>query len=223
MLRAKVLSFIGWIILSLWSRTVRIRYVNKNVPDRLASEGKNFVYAFWHGRQFLLFHNHRNTGVVINASESRDGEIQAGILKRFGFEVVRGSSKRKGERALLGLVDGLRKGKNIAIAVDGPRGPIYEAKQGATYLAGKLNKPIVPVIASAERYWILEKIWDKYLLPVPFTRGIVMYGDPITVNGISEETLESKRKELEIALNSLMTRADEYCAATQVEKNKKHN
>jgi len=144
MLRARALSFIGWIILSVWSSTVRIRYVNKEVPDRLASEGKNFVYAFWHGRQFLLFHTHRKSGIVIPASESRDGEIQAGILKRFGFDVVRGSSKRKGDRALLGLLDGLRRGKNIALAVDGPRGPIYEAKQGVTYLAGKLNKPSFP-------------------------------------------------------------------------------
>ncbi len=53
----------------------------------------------------MLFHTHRNTGIVIPASESRDGEIQAGILKRFGFDVVRGSSKRKGDRALLGLVE----------------------------------------------------------------------------------------------------------------------
>lgn len=210
MLRARVLSFIGWIILSVWSSTVRIRYVNKEVPDRLASEGKNFVYAFWHGRQFLLFHTHRKSGIVIPASESRDGEIQAGILKRFGFDVVRGSSKRKGDRALLGLLDGLRRGKNVALAVDGPRGPIYEAKQGVTYLAGKLNKPIVPVITSARRYWILGKIWDKYLLPVPFTRGVVMYGAPILVSGISGEEPEAKRRELEIALNSLMTRADEY-------------
>ena len=107
MARARILSSIGWVLISLWSRTIRMQFVNKSVPDRLASEGKNFIYAFWHGRQFLLFHSHRHTGVVINASESRDGEIQAGILKRFGFNVVRGSSKRKGERALLGLVDGL--------------------------------------------------------------------------------------------------------------------
>jgi lysophospholipid acyltransferase (LPLAT)-like uncharacterized protein len=215
MLRARVLSYIGWIILSVWSSTVRIRYVNREVPDRLASEGKNFVYAFWHGRQFLLFHTHRNTGIVIPASESRDGEIQAGILKWFGFDVVRGSSKRKGDRALLGLLDGLRSGKNIALAVDGPRGPIYEAKQGVTYLAGKLNKPIVPVVTSARRYWILGKIWDKYLLPVPFTRGVVMYGEPIEVSGISGEELEAKRKELEAALNRLMARADEYCNAVR--------
>jgi lysophospholipid acyltransferase (LPLAT)-like uncharacterized protein len=210
MIRAKILSIVGWILLSVWSRTIRTSFINRDIPARLASEGKNFIYAFWHGRQFLLFHNHRNTGIVIPASESRDGEIQARILKRFGFETVRGSSKRKGDRALLGLVDGLRKGRNIALAVDGPRGPIYDVKQGVTYLAGKLNKQIVPVTTSAKRYWILDKIWDKYLLPVPFTRGIVMYGDPILVNGIAEDELEAKRKELEQALNRLMAQADDH-------------
>jgi lysophospholipid acyltransferase (LPLAT)-like uncharacterized protein len=213
MFRARLLSFIGSILLSVWSRTLRIKFVHKDIPDRLKSEGKNFIYAFWHGRQFMLFHTHRNTGIVIPASESRDGEIQARILKWFGFDVVRGSSKRKGDRALLGLVDRLRKGKDLALAVDGPRGPIYEAKQGVTYMAGKLNKQIVPVSTSAKSYWILDKIWDKYLLPKPFTRGIILYGEPIIVNGIGEEELENKRKELEAALNRLMAQADAYFAS----------
>lgn len=213
MFRTKILSFIGWCLLSVWSWTLKIQFINKSIPDGLKSEGKNVIFAFWHGRQFMLFASHRNSGVVIPASESRDGEIQAIILKRFGFDVVRGSSKRKGDRALLGLVDGLRRGKNIALAVDGPRGPIYEAKQGVTYLAGKLGKPIVPVITSARRYWILDKIWDKYLLPYPFTAGIVMYGEPITVTGISGEELDDKLKELESALNRLMAQADDYYKA----------
>jgi lysophospholipid acyltransferase (LPLAT)-like uncharacterized protein len=208
--RAKLLSILGWAVLSLLSRTIRLKFVNKEVPDRLRADGKNIIYAFWHGRQLLLFHSHRNSGVVIPASESRDGDIQAGILKRFGFEVVRGSSKRKGERALLGLVDGLRRGKNIALAVDGPRGPIYEVKQGVTYLAGKLDKPIIPVATSAKRHWILNKIWDKYMIPVPFTRGVVLYGEPLVVRGTSEEELEAKRKELEARLNGLMAQADEH-------------
>lgn len=210
MIRAKILSTVGWILLSLWSRLICVRFVNREAPDRLAAAGKNVIFAFWHGRQFLLFHCYRGSGIVIPASESRDGEIQASILKRFGFEVVRGSSKRKGDRALLGLVDALRKGKNIALAVDGPRGPRYEAKQGVAYLAGKLDKPIVPVVTSAKRYWILEKIWDRYLLPVPFTQGVVMYGEPIIVQGIAETELEAKRSELETALNGLMDKADAY-------------
>jgi len=210
MIREKLLSYIGWALISIWSKTVRIKFIEKEIPDRIIAEGKNLIYAFWHGRQFLLFYNHRNTGIVIPASESRDGEIQAGLLRHFGFDVVRGSSKRKGDRALLGLVDGLRKGRNIALAVDGPRGPIYEVKQGITYLAGKLDKPIIPVATSAKRFWILEKIWDKYMLPVPFTRGVIVYGEPIIVRGIQEEELESKRRELTDALNRVMNRADAY-------------
>ena len=210
MIKTNVVSFIGWLLISLWSRTVRVSFINKETPDRLNAEGKNFIFAFWHGRQFLMYHHHRNSGMVIPASESRDGEIQARILKRFGFDVVRGSSKRKGERALLGLVDGLRRGKVVALAVDGPRGPIYEVKQGVTYLAGKFDKVIIPLSAGAKRFWILEKIWDKYMLPVPFTKGVIVYGEPVAVNGISEEELELKRRELTDSLNRVMKQADEH-------------
>lgn len=209
-MRAAVLSFIGWLLIKLWGATVRITFVNTTAREGLLADQKNFIYAFWHGRQFLLLYGHRKTGIVLPASESRDGEIQAGILKRFGYGVVRGSSKRKGDRAALALVDALRKGKNIALAVDGPRGPIYEVKQGVTYLAGKLDKVIIPVSTSAQRFWILEKIWDKYLLPKPFTRGVVVYGEPIAVKGIGEEELELKRRELTDALNKVMKQADEY-------------
>ncbi len=210
MLRARILGFIGWLVIAIWGRTIRLTFIGKDIPDRFAAENQNIIYAFWHGRQFLLVLGHRGTGIILPSSESRDGEIQTRIMTRFGYGIVRGSSKRKGEKALLGLVDGLRKGKNIGLAVDGPRGPLHEAKQGAAYLAGKLNKPIIPVATSAKRYWIFEKIWDKYLLPKPFTQGIILYGDPIIVNGISTEELEEKRKELETALSALMVRADNH-------------
>jgi lysophospholipid acyltransferase (LPLAT)-like uncharacterized protein len=209
-MRAVLLSIIGWIVISLWGRSVRIRFVNREIPEKLLRDGKNFIYAFWHGRQFLLLYNHKGIGIVLPSSESRDGEIQARILKRFGYGVVRGSSKRRGEKALLGLVDGLRKGKTIALAVDGPRGPLHEVKQGVTYLAGKLDKVIIPVSTSAKRFWIFEKMWDKYLLPVPFTQGVIVYGEPILVHGTSAEELESKRTELTLALNRVMDQANEY-------------
>jgi lysophospholipid acyltransferase (LPLAT)-like uncharacterized protein len=208
MMRARILSLIGWTLISLWSRTLRIRYLNQEVPLALKEAGRNCIFAFWHGRQFLLFHTHRKTGIVIPASESRDGDIQAGILLRFGFDVVRGSSKRKGDRALLGLVDALRKGKNVALAVDGPRGPVHEVKQGVAYLAGKLEKPIVPVITSARRFWVLKKTWDQYRIPKPFTECVVLYGDPLAVAGTTEDELGRKRLELAAALNRLMEQAD---------------
>jgi lysophospholipid acyltransferase (LPLAT)-like uncharacterized protein len=208
MIRTKVLPFIAWLLISLWTMTVRVRFIGREIPDRLKEGGQNVIYAFWHGRQFLLFHTHRRGGIIIPASESRDGDIQAGILRRFGFDVVRGSSKRKGDRALLGMVDGLRKGKNVAIAVDGPRGPMYEVKPGVLYLAGKLGKPIIPVATSSRHSWILGKTWEKFMLPRPFTKALIMYGEPIHVQGISEEELEAGRKSLQEALNRLTRDAD---------------
>ena len=210
MLRARLLSLIAWIVISIWSRLVRTRFVNRQILDQFIEEGKNAIFAFWHGRQFLLFHNHRNIGCVIPASESRDGDIQSGVLQRFGFDVVRGSSKRKGDRALLGMVQGLRKGKIVAMAVDGPRGPLHEVKPGILYLAGKLNKPIIPVATSAKWRWILKKPWDKYLLPVPFTKAVIVYGEPVVVDGTTEAELESKRQDLEKALQTITGEADEY-------------
>src|SRR5512142_651315 len=144
MIRAKIFSFIAWVSISLWGMTSKTYFENREVPDRLKAAGKGFIFAFWHGGLFLLCHTHRHSGALIPASESRDGEIMARLLKRFGFKVVRGSSKRKGARAAIGLIDGLRSGMIPALAVDGPRGPRHEVKQGIIYLAGKLKVPIVP-------------------------------------------------------------------------------
>lgn len=207
---AKVLSFLIWAVISLWSRLIRMRHVNRDVPEGLRAGGKSFIYAFWHGRLFLLPHTYRNSGIVIPVSESRDGEVLAQVLKRFRLDTVRGSSKRKGDRALRGMIQSLREGKVVAVAVDGPRGPAFKAKDGVVYLAGKLNVPIVPAATGARRFRILEKTWEKLLVPLPFTQGLIVYGEPIVVNGTSPDELEAKRGELEKALNSLMQKADTY-------------
>ncbi len=213
MIRSKVLAFIAWVFVSIWSRSIKIRFVNRGIPEGLAAEGKNVIYAFWHGSMFLLFHTHRNSGILIPASESRDGEIMAGLLRRFGFDVVRGSSRRKGGKALLGLISGMRSGKTVAISVDGPRGPLHEVKEGAVFLAAKLNAPIIPVAAAAKRYRTLGTTWDKLVIPAPFTEGLVLYGDPIFVQGASYEEITAKRNELQTVLRRLTREASDMAAA----------
>jgi lysophospholipid acyltransferase (LPLAT)-like uncharacterized protein len=215
MIFAKTLSIIASIVGDLWSRSLRVSSVNRDISDHFSSQKKNVIYAFWHDSVFLLPPTHRNSGIMIMVSESKDGEIATGILKHFGYEVVRGSSKRRGSRALRDLCDGMRKGKSVAITVDGPRGPRHEAKEGAVFLAGKLQAPIIPVATGAKRFWTLERSWDKLVLPVPFTEGVVLYGQPIMVNGTSREEIESKRRELETALNLLTREAAARVVAPQ--------
>ena len=215
MISAKTLSIIASAVGDLWSRSLRVSSVNTGILDHLASQKKNVIYAFWHDSVFLLPYTHRNSGIMIMVSESNDGEIATGILRHFGYEVVRGSSKRRGSRALRELCDCMRKGKSVAITVDGPRGPRHEPKEGAVFLAGKLRAPIIPVATGAKRFWTLERSWDKLVLPVPFTEGVVLYGQPIMVNGTSREEIESKRRELEAALHRLTREAAARTAAPQ--------
>jgi lysophospholipid acyltransferase (LPLAT)-like uncharacterized protein len=213
-----MLSSLAWVVVSLWSRSFKIRIMNRNLPNRLAAEKRNVIYAFWHSNLFLLPYVYRNSKIVIMVSESRDGEVVTGMLRHFGLEVVRGSSKRKGTRGLIGLVRSLQKGRSVAIAVDGPRGPRHEVKEGVIFLAGKSGVPIIPVATGARRYWKLEKTWDKFVVPAPFTEGVIQFGEPIIVNGTSAEEIESKRGELKSALQKLTSEAAKRAAASEGEK-----
>jgi lysophospholipid acyltransferase (LPLAT)-like uncharacterized protein len=212
-----MLSHLAWAVVSMVSRTIAIRTVNRDLVDRLTAERRNCIYAFWHGSMFLLLQAHRGSGIAIMASESKDGAIMASILRLFGYTTVRGSSKRKGNKALLNLVHIIRAGGSAAIAVDGPRGPRHEVKPGIVFLAGKLKVPIVPVASVARRAWSMEKSWDALMVPAPFTQGVILYGEPIIVGGTTDEDIESGRARLEEALHSLNREARELVAIGEVE------
>lgn len=211
MVRARILAYAAWLLVTVWSKSTKIRFINREVSDSLVADGKNFIYAFFHGDLFPLIYAHRDSGVLIPVSESRDGEIMARLLRHFGFDVVRGSSKRKGEKALLALVHGIRRGKILAIAVDGPRGPFHIVKPGTIFLAGASKAPIIPVVTSANRFWLLEKSWDKLMLPAPFAECTVLYGDPIYVNGSSYEDIESAQTKLDAELRRLTHEVTQFC------------
>ena len=203
MIRARILARIVWILVNLLNWFVRVRFVNKESLDRHASNRGKIIYAFFHGDMVPLLHIYRNSGFLIPVSESRDGEIMARLLKSFGFDVVRGSSKRKGHKALLELIGGMKRGKTVAISVDGPRGPLHEVKPGVAFLAGLSKAPIIPVAISAKRFRILERSWDRLLIPAPFSEVILLYGEPIYVNGTSDAEIHSARRKLETYLQGL--------------------
>ncbi len=214
MIRPRLLGRMAWLFVLLLSWSFRVRFVNRESADGLVSEKENVLFAFFHGDMVPLFHAYRNSRILIPASESRDGEIMAQLLKNFGFDVVRGSTKRKGHKALRELITGMRKGKTVAIPVDGPRGPLHVVKPGIVYLAGLLKAPIVPVAVSAQRFCILGKSWDKLMIPTPFTECIVLFGDPIYVNGTADEEINEVRKNLEVCLHGLRHQAQ--CAFLNV-------
>jgi lysophospholipid acyltransferase (LPLAT)-like uncharacterized protein len=138
------------------------------------------LIAFRHGDQLPLLALRRQMGTLVApVSLSTDGELQSVILGRLGIFCVRGSSSRGGARAARGLLQAVRRGANGLVAVDGPRGPFGSVKPGVVFLARTTGAPIFPVAAACRAGRRIERAWDRYLLPRPFTRTSVCVGAPI--------------------------------------------
>jgi lysophospholipid acyltransferase (LPLAT)-like uncharacterized protein len=149
---------------------------------RLRASGQPFVFAFWHGQMLPLLYQHRGEGVAVLISEHGDGEIIAQIALGLGYGTVRGSTSRGATRALVEMARAIDAGSELAITPDGPRGPARSVASGVLAVAHRSGAPIVPIGVWARRGWHL-KSWDRFLIPRPFTRVQIAYGDPIAVRG----------------------------------------
>lgn len=185
--------------------TVRLT-VEGYPPPRNPDQG--VIYAGWHGRTFLAASLFRGRGVWTLVSTSRDGEMQSRIFARFGFRIIRGSTGRGGARALLQACRVLQEGAEMAFTPDGPRGPSGVVQPGILAMAQRSGAAIVPVGVSASRRYLAPS-WDRFLVPLPFSRGLMIFGSPMTVpaNASSEE-LESLRRRLEDELHRLEREAE---------------
>lgn len=201
------IPFLASLFIRLIGKTVRLKITGEEKLARARGKNSNVIYAFWHNRMFLLIYAHRNQGICVMVSRSRDGETLSRAVNRFGFTPVRGSSSRGGSFALLGLSKKLGKGYDGAVTPDGPRGPRYRAQMGIIHLAMTSRCPIVPVTYCASRKFVL-KSWDGLIIPCPFTKSVLIYGEPVEVS--ENSVLEDKRLELERQLMKITREADSY-------------
>lgn len=169
---------IGWIA-RVWLMSLRTRVVASPALD--ASSPSGWVLVFWHGSQFPLYAWRRRRPTVALVSLSSDGDILDGAMGVLGLDVARGSSSRGGARGLRMLVGALRGGRDVAIAVDGPRGPAKRARPGASAAARSGRALIVPMAAACVSSWRLRS-WDGFELPVPFSRVVITLGDPLVAS-----------------------------------------
>ena len=178
--QSRAALLLGRGVLRVLGMTWRVRVVH---GDRLRKlrEGQNaFIFSLWHGQLLPLLWHHRGEGVLVLISEHQDGEIVARAAASLGYGLIRGSTTRGAERALISLVRSLQAGKEVAITPDGPRGPPKSFAPGALVAAQRSNSFILPVAAGADRTWRLRS-WDRFMIPKPFARVTVAYGPPTKV------------------------------------------
>jgi lysophospholipid acyltransferase (LPLAT)-like uncharacterized protein len=170
----------GWVLAAL-GRTWRVRVHGRDALLARRADAARVVYTLWHGQMLPILWAHRQpTGVLI--SEHKDGEIIARIVERFGFFGIRGSTTRGGARALLECVQVLRRGADVAITPDGPRGPRHSVAPGALVVAYRARAMLVPIVAHVDRAWRLRS-WDAFEIPKPFAKVTILYGPPTTIDG----------------------------------------
>jgi len=164
------------------------------------------IYAFWHQRQVFFTWTHRGSHAKILVSRSADGEIIAQVMRLSRMGACRGSSSRGAAAAARELLESLNEGFDVAITCDGPKGPAREVKAGILYLAQKTGLPIVPIANAVSRKIEFPRAWDRFQVPLPFSRAIVIHGTPIFVG--PQDDLAAKAQELKIALDRIYEQAD---------------
>jgi lysophospholipid acyltransferase (LPLAT)-like uncharacterized protein len=207
------ISFISsagyWIIRFICS-TLRWQVENWQALQSMRDRNINVILAFWHGRIFMATYYFREQGIVVMISQNRDGEYIARVIQRFGYGVTRGSSTRGSHGATVETLRALKNQRDVGITMDGPRGPRYIAKPGAAYLARKSGNPVVPFSISVEKKWVMHS-WDHFQIPKPFSRAVVLIGNPIYVEeGISEEGVGKIEARIQHSLEELRDRGDRW-------------
>lgn len=179
--------------------TARFRVEGWDRMQQLLKDGKGGIIVLWHGSTTLPVYYCRNMGLYSIVSLSKDGELQHRILKSRGFNTIRGSASRRGAQALLEGIRRLREGKVIAITPDGPKGPAKKVHPGTIHLAQRSGSPVLPVGVACTPCRRLPT-WDSHLLPAPFARVVMVFGEPFTIS--PEESVEAAAKRVEDSINA---------------------
>lgn len=198
--------YLAYGFVSLTGLTSRIRWVGLEHLERLEDAGSSWLYAFWHQRQVFFTYTHRGKDVHTLVSQSRDGEMIARVMELSRIDAVRGSSSRGAAAAAREMLERARRGHHVAVTPDGPKGPARTVKPGILYLARESGLPIIPIANATSRRLEFAKAWDRFQVPLPFSRAFVVHGAPVRVGAADD--LEAKARELKEAIDRVTDEAD---------------
>ena len=205
----RVAATAAYLVIRAVALTLRFRW--EYSPAVLENNQRPVIFCIWHNRLalslFMYTHYARRLKqpprLAALVSASKDGGVLARVLEHFGVQPVRGSSSRRGHQALLELTSWAERGYDLAITPDGPRGPCYVAQHGVVSLAQVSGMPIVPC-SQRLHCKIRLNSWDRFQIPLPFSRVTMTFGEPFLVpRDLSDTEREHFRLQLESRLKAL--------------------
>lgn len=190
--------------------SLRMKVFGRENLERVQLGHGSGIFCFWHSRiLYMLAAEKGSLKVHTMVSMNRDGEYISLVAGKFGHQTVRGSSSRGGGKALLTMTRLLKSGESVAFTPDGPRGPREVFQPGAVHLSLSTGYPIVPVAYNVKRKKVFGS-WDGFILPCPFTSGVMVIGEPVEPCRFvdRENSVEEMRQAAEEALKKVTARAD---------------
>ncbi|NUO08461.1 MAG: lysophospholipid acyltransferase family protein [Candidatus Brocadia sp.] len=211
-----MVGILGSWFIKLLAFTIRIYDYPKGFNEKVQTT--HAIYTFWHCLILIPAYVGRNKNIQVLISQHSDGEYIAQVIKRLGFGVIRGSTTRGGARAIRTMVDKVREGYSVAITPDGPRGPRFVVQPGCVYLSQKTGLQVIPTSIGLSHYWKLPS-WDGFRIPKPFSRALIMYGDPIPIPpNLTEDEIEHYRLLIEKIMNEMTERVDNLVREKELAK-----
>ncbi len=209
-LKWNLIGILGKWILWVWAKSTRMTVLGEDRYNELREQNKPVIILVWHGKIFIAPYFFRRRGIMPLVSPSEDGEIIAQIVARWGYKVLRGSSSHSIIRAWGEMRAELKRGGEVIIVPDGPRGPRRKMKPGALKLAQETGAYLIPFTFTSSRKKSLDS-WDRFLIPKPFSRIVVIYGEPFSVKSdLSDEEFEREWLKIESFFTHFDSEADHY-------------
>lgn len=202
----KILGFIIYIYIVLCYKTSKWSVVDFNKQKHNHST----IYCFWHGRLAMAAYSYyKKSGMNVLISPHSDGEIIKNTMSHFNFATISGSSKKNSVLSLKHIIKKLNNNENVAITPDGPKGPAHKINSNIIEISRITKAPIMPIAFSMSRNIILNS-WDSFMLPFPFSKGVLIYGELITVPTASTITeREDLKAKLALKLTEITLIADD--------------
>ena len=201
-------SFFGQWLFKILFKLNKIEVKGEENLINLINSGRPIMVCVWHGR--LVFPSWylrlKTTNVHAIASRHTDAEIMARVLRRWGYGLIRGSTRKGGKAVVQKMADVFKNAGIIAVTNDGPKGPPRIAKAGSTGLALKYNVQIVTITGSATKFWQM-KSWDRSMLPKPFGTIHIIVSPPLDISE-KPDTVDEEVKLLSDFMNQYQDEAD---------------
>jgi lysophospholipid acyltransferase (LPLAT)-like uncharacterized protein len=217
-MQTQIIAQILYYFFRLLNMTYRYEFIGLENKEKARAfhPKKTFVYAVWHQNLIGSMFAHIGERFTMVVSQSKDGELVAVTCEKFGHIPARGSSTRGGKKALVEIVRNMKMGFPGALTVDGPKGPPHVVKPGIIEIARLCQCAVLPLSTYATRSWVFKKSWDQFRVPKPFSKIIVVIGEPVFIDdAISREHFD----EIAIEVGKRIEQGEEVALKRLAQKN----